>query len=77
VRRVPDFLDLPHDPACERFYEQDSRVRTVSRTQIHQPVNTRGLGRWRPYAKQLEPLLAELAAADLPLPDQPSSSNGR
>jgi hypothetical protein len=27
-RRVLDFLGLP---ACERFYERDSRVRTVSR----------------------------------------------
>ena len=31
LRRVLDFLDLPYDPACERFYERDSRVRTVSR----------------------------------------------
>jgi hypothetical protein len=57
LRRVLEFLDLPYDPACERFYEQDSRVRTVSRVQVRQPVNARGLGRWRP-------LRAAAAAAD-------------
>jgi hypothetical protein len=69
LRRVLDFLDLPYDAACERFYEQDSRVRTASRTQVRQPVNARGLGRWRPYERHLQPLIAELAAAGLALPD--------
>ena len=53
LRRVLDFIDLPYDPACERFYETDCRVRTVSRAQVKQPVNARGLGRWRRYATQL------------------------
>ncbi len=26
LRRVLDFIDLPYDPACERFYESDSRA---------------------------------------------------
>ena len=47
LRRVLDFLELPFDPACERFHERDSRVRTVSRAQVRQPINARGLGRWR------------------------------
>jgi tetratricopeptide (TPR) repeat protein len=57
---ILDFLDLPYDAACERFYEQDTRVRTVSRAQVKQPVNSRGLGRWRPYEAQLQPLIAAL-----------------
>jgi tetratricopeptide (TPR) repeat protein len=63
LRRVLDFLDLPYDPACERFYEQDTRVRTVSRAQVRQPVNARGLGRWRPFVQELQPLIEQLAAA--------------
>ena len=35
-------------------------VRTVSRAQVGQPVNARGLGRWRAYAAELAPLIAEL-----------------
>ncbi len=60
LRRVLDFIDLPYDPACERFYESESRVRTVSRAQVKQPVNARGLGRWRSYAAQLKPLIDAL-----------------
>ena len=63
-----DFVGLPPDPACERFYEQDSRVRTVSRAQVRQPVNARGIGRWRAYEKQLAPLIAELRAGGVELP---------
>ena len=55
LARVLDYVGLPPDPACARFYEADSRVRTVSRAQVAQPVNARGLGRWRPYRKGSRP----------------------
>jgi tetratricopeptide (TPR) repeat protein len=60
LRRVLDFIDLPYDSACERFYESDSRVLTVSRSQVRQPVNARGLGRWRNFAAPLQPLIEAL-----------------
>jgi len=41
----------------------ESRVRTVSRAQVRQPVNAKGLGRWRRYEAELAPLIAELEAA--------------
>ena len=77
LRRVLDFLDLPYDAACARFYEQDSRVRTVSRAQVRQPVNARGLGRWRAYADELAPLIAELdeAGSLATLGDDPGRDN--
>jgi Flp pilus assembly protein TadD len=62
LARVLAFLDLPYDPACERFYEQDTQVRTVSRAQVKQPVNARGLDRWQAYERQLQPLVAALTA---------------
>jgi Flp pilus assembly protein TadD len=62
LARVLAHLDLPPDPNCARFYESDSRVRTVSYAQVRQPVNARGLGRWRRYAEALAPLIAELEA---------------
>lgn len=61
LNRVLEFLDLPYDANCEKFYEQDSRVRTVSRNQVRQPINARGLGRWRNYEAELQPLIAELS----------------
>jgi len=63
LRRVLALVDLPHDANCARFYEMDNRVRTVSRSQVRQPVNARGLGRWRTYAAELQPLIAELELA--------------
>ena len=61
LRRVLEFLDLPYDPVCERFYERESRVLTVSRKQVREPINARGVGRWREYEKHLKPLFAALA----------------
>jgi len=63
LTRVLDFVGLPYDPACERFYEQSRRVRTASADQVRQPINARGLGRWRRYEPYLGPMLAELASA--------------
>ncbi|MGC2415122.1 MAG: sulfotransferase, partial [Stellaceae bacterium] len=69
LNRVLEFIDLPYDPACERFYEQNSPVRTVSAAQVRQPINARGLGRWRPYEQHLKPLIEALAAGGA-LPDE-------
>jgi tetratricopeptide (TPR) repeat protein len=63
LARVLGFVDLPVDPACARFYEGDSPVRTVSRAQVRQPVNARGLGRWKAYALHLKPLIDQLERA--------------
>ena len=63
LERVLDHLELPPDTNCARFYESESRVRTVSRAQVRQPVNARGLGRWATYAAELAPLIAELDRA--------------
>jgi Sulfotransferase family len=72
LARVLSHLDLPHDANCARFYESESRVRTVSRAQVRQPVNRRGLGRWLAYRNELAPLIAELETAGS-LRDWPSA----
>ena len=63
LARVLAHVDLPPDRACARFYEGASRVRTVSRSQVKQPVNARGLGRWKAYAEGLAPLIDEFERA--------------
>jgi tetratricopeptide (TPR) repeat protein len=65
LARVLAHLDLPPDQACARFYESDRDVRTVSRAQVRQPVHAKGLGRWRAYAAELAPLIAELDASNM------------
>ena len=49
--------------AARASTSSDSRVRTVSRAQVRQPINARGLGRWRAFAPALAPLIAELDKA--------------
>jgi Tfp pilus assembly protein PilF len=63
LERVLTHLGLPSDPNCARFHESESRVRTVSRAQVRQPVNSHGLGRWHRYADDLAPLISELDRA--------------
>ena len=70
LARVLAHADLPPDSNCARFYEGDSRVRTVSYAQVRQPVNARGLGRWKAYAAELAPLIGKLEKAGLIGPDK-------
>ncbi len=65
LARVLRFLELPYDLACERYHEQDRRVRTASAWQVRQPINARGIGRWKVYGAELAPVIDELAAAGL------------
>ena len=60
LERMLSFLGLPYDSACETFHLQTRRVRTASADQVRQPLNARGIGRWRRFEKHLAPMLAEL-----------------
>jgi len=60
VKRMLDFLDLPFEEDCISFYETDRSVRTASSEQVRQPINKKGMGRWRPYAKNLKPFLESI-----------------
>ncbi len=57
VKRMLDFLELPFEESCITFYETDRSVRTASSEQVRKPVNRSGQGRWKPYAKNLGPLI--------------------
>ena len=60
ARRLTGFLGLPWDDACLNFQDNRRVVRTASVTQVRQPLYRTSVGRWRPYASHLGPLLAEL-----------------
>lgn len=59
VRRLLEFLGLPFEPECLRFFETERAVLTPSAQQVRQPINRSGIGRWRSY----EPWLGELRQA--------------
>ena len=60
VKRMLDFLELPFEESCITFYETDRSVRTASSEQVRKPVNRSGMDRWKPYAKNLKPLVEAL-----------------
>ena len=68
VRRMLNFLELPFEEECISFHETDRSVRTASSEQVRQPINKKGMGRWKPYAKNLKPLL-ESIGEDLLYPE--------
>ena len=60
VKRILDFLELPFEEECISFYETDRSVRTASSEQVRQPINKKGMGRWKPYAKNLKPFIESI-----------------
>ncbi len=60
VRRVLDYLGLPFEPDCLRFYENERAVRTASSEQVRQPIYREGIEQWRHFEPWLGPLKAAL-----------------
>ncbi|WBH15031.1 tetratricopeptide repeat-containing sulfotransferase family protein [Sphingomonas radiodurans] len=56
VRRLLDYLALPFDAACLRFFETERAVHTPSTTQVRRPIDGSGLRRWEAYKDWLGPL---------------------
>jgi tetratricopeptide (TPR) repeat protein len=60
AHRMVEFLGLPWDPACLRFYESHRPVKTASRAQVREPIHSRSIGRWKRYGSGIKPLLEAL-----------------
>jgi tetratricopeptide (TPR) repeat protein len=56
TRRLLEFLGLPWDDRCLKFFESEHSVHTASHSQVRKPMYTSSIGRWKHYAKHLEPL---------------------
>jgi tetratricopeptide (TPR) repeat protein len=56
-RRMVEFAGLPWDPACLESHNTRRTVRTFSRWQVRQKINTGSVERWRRYAAHVGPLL--------------------
>jgi tetratricopeptide (TPR) repeat protein len=62
ARRLIAHCGLEWDAACLSFHETERPVRTASAQQVRQPVYRSSIGRWRPYARHLRPLMEALGA---------------
>lgn len=61
ARRLVDFCGLAWDDACLDFHQTARTIRTASVNQVRRPLYADSIGRWKPYAAHLGPLLAGLA----------------
>jgi hypothetical protein len=62
-----DFCGLEWNDAVLEFHKTDRQVRSASSTQVRKPMYNSAVGRWKNYAKHLEPLrkaLGEYARTD-------------
>ncbi len=56
VRRILDYLGLPFEEQCLRFWETERAINTASSEQVRQPIYKGGVAFWKNY----EPWLDEL-----------------
>lgn len=63
AERLLSFLNLEWSEECLAFHRRSNAVKTASVWQVREPLYQRASGRWRNYARQLEP--AREALADL------------
>lgn len=60
---IPTLLELcglPWHEACLHPERNERDAKTASKEQVKQPLNTQGIGVWRPYAKHLASLIESL-----------------
>jgi tetratricopeptide (TPR) repeat protein len=62
ARRVLAHCGLDVEEACLRPERNTAPVATRSSPQVRESIHTRGLGQWRHYAEQLEPLRSALVS---------------
>jgi tetratricopeptide (TPR) repeat protein len=56
IRRLLEHCGLAFEPACLSFHETRRPVRTASAEQVRQPLYSSGVGYWRHFERQLDPL---------------------
>ncbi len=69
VQRLLNYLGLPFEDACLKFYENSRAVRTASSEQVRRPLNRDGMDQWRPYEAWLAPLKDALGELSVKYPN--------
>ncbi len=60
LRRLLEFLELPFEAGCLRFFDNDRPVRTPSSEQVRQPLFRDAVEQWHNYQPWLKPLTTGL-----------------
>jgi tetratricopeptide (TPR) repeat protein len=56
VRKMLEFLELSFEESCLNLEDRETTVRTFSRAQVRNAINTSSVARWKRYEKHLNPL---------------------
>jgi hypothetical protein len=70
-QRLLEYLGLPFEETCLKFYETSRPINTVSSEQVRKPIFRDGLERWRNYEPWLGPLKSALGPLLDAYPDVP------
>jgi tetratricopeptide (TPR) repeat protein len=73
LRRLLDYLGLPFEERCLKFYETGRPINTVSSEQVRRPIFRDGLERWRSYEPWLGPVKAALGPVLEAYPEMPAT----
>ena len=73
VRRLLDYLELPFEESCLRFYETDRAVMTPSSEQVRRPITSEAIEHWRHFEPWLGPMLNALGDAYTSYPNIPDT----
>lgn len=65
VRQLLDHIGVPFEEGCLEFYKNKRAVKTASSEQVRQPINTKGIGQWKPVEEYLAPLVESLGEETL------------
>jgi tetratricopeptide (TPR) repeat protein len=71
VRKLLDYLGLPFEEKCLRFYETKRTVLTPSSEQVRRPITSEAVDYWRVFEPWLGPLINALGTAFSAYPTVP------
>ena len=71
VRKLLQYLGLPFEERCLRFYETERTVRTPSSEQVRRPISGEAVDHWRHYEPWLGSLMTSLGSVLTAYPGVP------
>jgi tetratricopeptide (TPR) repeat protein len=74
VRRLLAHCALEFDASCLEFHRTQRPIRTASSEQVRQPLYTSGVGYWRRFERELQPLRAILGDCLIRFPNMEGSA---
>lgn len=66
---LAEFCNVEWHPDCLNFHQRTDASYTFSEMQVREPLNPKGIGRWRKYADHMQPFIESFTAHGVRLED--------